>query len=393
MVRWSSSRWPVHHLIVVVQQSRTFDDLFAGYSGADAPTFGCAKDTRARLPRFGSGCPSGDSMVPLKQVAIEKDSCKRPFPYADYFRVAWDSGAMDGWSRLDRQRPFCPYTRVRRSDSRPYWLLARRFAIADDMFSSTHFGVFADQLYLIAGTSMVARNVSVVGPPIDSPWSCQAPPGSRTAILVGGRIRNTGPFPCFTQFPTMAGLFDRAGVSWKYYYDAPGPAGVFWNPFEAIKYVAEGPDWTSDMSSPATNVLSDITSGALADVSWVLSPYHDSDAPGTSGGPAWVYALFQAVNKSKYWSSSAILVVWDDAGDGTFYDNAPPPQLDLMGLGFRVPLILVSKYARRSFVSHTQYEFGSILKFIEQNWNLPYLGGSATDQRANSISNMFSFEH
>jgi hypothetical protein len=61
-------------------------------------------------------------------------------------------------------------------------------------------------------------------------------------------------------------------------------------------------------------------------------------------------------------------ILWLPKGDGTFYDNAPPPQLDLMGLGFRVPLILVSKYARRSFVSHTQYEFGSILKFIEQNW-------------------------
>ena len=86
-----------------------------------------------------------------------------------------------------------------------------------------------------------------------------------------------------------------------------------------------------------------------------------------------------------------MVVTWIDSGDGQFYDNVAPPQLDVMGLGFRVPLIAASKFAKQHYVSHVQYEFASILKFIEENWALPPLGGGATDQRANSISDMFDF--
>jgi hypothetical protein len=169
------------------------------------------------------------------------------------------------------------------------------------------------------------------------------------------------------------------------------PAGAGWSPFEAIQYVYDGEDWQRDLSSPASNVLSDIADGNLAKVSFVVSPRRECDSPEAYGGPAWVSTIVRAVRKSNYWANAAVLVFWDDEGDGLFYDNAAPPQLDVMGLGFRVPLIPVSRYAKRGYVSHTQYEFGSILKFIEQNWNLPYLGGGATDQRANSIADMFTF--
>ena len=145
------------------------------------------------------------------------------------------------------------------------------------------------------------------------------------------------------------------------------------------------------MSAPATNVLSDDAGGNLTSVSWVLSPNNASDAPGTAGGPAWVNSIIRAVEKSQYWSNTAVVVTWIDVGDGQFYDNIPPPHLDVMGLGFRAPLIVASRYAKHQFVSHTQYEFASILKFIEENWALPSLGGAATDKRANSISDMFTF--
>jgi phospholipase C len=260
------------------------------------------------------------------------------------------------------------------------------------MFASTHFGVFADLLYLIAGTTELTPTTFVVAAVGGGPWGCYAPPSERTMIFAGGRrLRPDGPYPCFNQFPTIANLFDNAGVSWKNYYDAPAPAGAGWSPFETIQYVYDGEDWQRDRSSPARNVLSDIADGNLASVAFVVSPHRESDSPGTRGGPAWVSTIVQAVRRSNYWANAAVLVLWDDEGDGLFYDNAPPPQLDFMGLGFRVPLIAVSRYAKRGYVSHTEYEFGSILKFIEQNWNLPYLGGAATDQRANSIADMFTF--
>jgi phospholipase C len=393
-IRSSLTKWPVTHLIVVIQQSRSFDDLFAGFPNADAPTSGCASGGSSKsiaLPSSGSGCPSGDTSVPLKPVSLKAAPCKDFLFFADYYQIAWNNGRMDGWNRLDRKQPLCPYTHVESSDTGPYWKLARKFAVADHMFASTRFSAYANQFYLLAGTSQVARNTFVIGPPVLTPWGCTAPPGAHAIILKHDRVLSDGPFPCFDQFPTIADPLDKAGVSWRYYYDLPGDFGTDWNAFESIKEIYEGPDWKRDMSAPATNVLSDIAGGKLTSVSWVLSPNNDSDAPGTGGGPAWVNSIVRAVERSRYWSNTAVVVTWIDPGDGQFYDNVPPPYLDVMGLGFRVPLIVASRYAKHQFVSHTQYEFAGILKFIEENWGLPLLGGGATDKRANSISDMFTF--
>ena len=94
-----------------------------------------------------------------------------------------------------------------------------------------------------------------------------------------------------------------------------------------------------------------------------------------------------AVGKSAYWKNTAIVVMWDDWGG--YYDNVPPPQLDYTSLGMRVPMIVISPYARPHYVSKTQYEFGSVLKFIEQNFGTASLG--STDARANSIGDIFNF--
>jgi phospholipase C len=111
-----------------------------------------------------------------------------------------------------------------------------------------------------------------------------------------------------------------------------------------------------------------------------------------------VASVVNAIGQSPYWNSSAIIVVWDDWGG--FYDNAPPPQLDYRGLGIRVPCLIISPYARETspthpgYVSHTQYEFGSILKFIEEVFGLARIGRlpkGYTDQRANSLMDSFDF--
>ena len=110
-------------------------------------------------------------------------------------------------------------------------------------------------------------------------------------------------------------------------------------------------------------------------------------------GPSWVASVVNAIGESSYWDSTAIVIVWDDWGG--FYDHEPPPFFDRWGgLGFRVPMIVVSPYARagtssQSYITHTQYEFGSILKFIESVWGLGQLG--TTDTRANSIVDSFDF--
>ncbi|HEU5479852.1 MAG TPA: alkaline phosphatase family protein, partial [Candidatus Tumulicola sp.] len=127
----------------------------------------------------------------------------------------------------------------------------------------------------------------------------------------------------------------------------------------------------------------------LPAVSWVIPDGVDSDHSngGQDNGPDWVASVVNAIGESSYWNSTAIIVVWDDWGG--FYDHVPPPQLDSVGLGFRVPLIVLSPYAKTGYVSHTQYEFGSILKFVESTFGLPSLG--TTDVRANNLTDAFDF--
>jgi phospholipase C len=97
--------------------------------------------------------------------------------------------------------------------------------------------------------------------------------------------------------------------------------------------------------------------------------------------------VVNAIGESSYWNSTAIVIVWDDWGG--LYDNIAPAQLGYGGLGFRVPAIIVSPYAKPGYVSTTQYEFGSILKYIENNWHMPPL--HRTDSRAVSIADCFDY--
>ncbi|MBV8498941.1 MAG: hypothetical protein JO003_06805, partial [Candidatus Eremiobacteraeota bacterium] len=104
-------------------------------------------------------------------------------------------------------------------------------------------------------------------------------------------------------------------------------------------------------------------------------------------GPSWVASIVNAIGQSAYWDSTAIVIVWDDWGG--LYDNLPPKVMDYGGLGFRVPAIIVSPYAKAGYISQTNYEFGSILRYIEDNWNLGQLGTS--DSRAASIIDCFNY--
>ena len=358
----------IENLIVVIQEDRSFDNLFAGYPNADAPM---------------KGLTSTGKYVRLRPITLKRASCSRG---DRSFQTIYDNGKMDGWNLLDPNHPLCPYTRAERSETQPYWSLAKHFVLADRMFESTHFGDFADSIYLAAGTTKIDSRTFAVGPPTNFPWGCDAPAGTETPLLKNGHVEIGGPFPCFTQFPSMANLLDKAHVSWKFYFDGVDENTPF-NPFDAISYVRTGRDWKRNMSAPTTNIFSDLSQGHLPALSWVLSPLADSDAPGNGGGPEWVKSILRATQQSRYWKHAAIVVIWNFSDDGNFYDNVAPPQLDVMGLGFRVPMIVASPYAKRGYVSHTQYEFGSILKFIEENWNLGSLG--ATDRRANSIGDVF----
>jgi phospholipase C len=102
----------------------------------------------------------------------------------------------------------------------------------------------------------------------------------------------------------------------------------------------------------------------------------------------YVTRIVNALMKSRDWESSAIFLTWDDYGG--FYDHVPPPEIDAYGYGPRVPMIVISPYAKAGYVSHYDYDFTSVLKFIEVRWNLPHL--TARDDRANAMLDCFDWD-
>jgi phospholipase C len=207
-------------------------------------------------------------------------------------------------------------------------------------------------------------------------------------------------FPCFdppiTPFDTtLADELDATQTyTWRYYAPAVGTGGYIWSAYDAISHIRNGADWGNDVISPQTNFLTDVGKGILANVTWVIPDLAESDHAGVGSkmGPSWVASVVDAVGNSQFWNSSAIFITWDDWGG--FYDEVAPPLLDYDGLGLRVPLIVISPYALapkgKHRVAHTQYEFGSLLKFAEQTFGLAPL--AASDSRANAFgADVFNF--
>ncbi len=140
----------------------------------------------------------------------------------------------------------------------------------------------------------------------------------------------------------------------------------------------------------ASQVIVNVAQGKLAGVAWVTPTCQNSDhaACGSATGPQWAAGVVNAIGESPFWNSTAIFVMWDEWGG--WYDHVPPPHLDFDGLGFRVPLLVISPFANRGYVSHVQYEHGSLLRFIEDRFGLAQM--AASDQRANSpASDCFDF--
>jgi phospholipase C len=371
----------IKHVVVIVQENRSFEQIFAGWPGADAPMYGTT---------------STGKRVALHSMRYENDQ-DLGHRFQDGI-LEWDNGKMD---RFDLNRygaaaagPLVgryAYTYLDRGEVAPYRTLAKEYVLGDRFFATEFGASFTSHQDLIAGQAKIDATHSLADWPSNEPWGCDAPRGTTTWLVDLNRtITNNGPFPCLTQYATIADSLDAAGISWKYYTQPLFTfGGEVWNAFDANSRVRHGPDWTRNIIEPDTKILTDARNGALADVTFVVPDAQWSDHPGVSfsQGPSWVGDIVNEIGRSQYWNDTAIVVVWDEWGG--FYDDAAPPQLDSVGLGMRVPLLIVSPYARRNHVSHTQYEFGSILKFIEQAFGLPSL--HATDDRANSLIDAFDF--
>jgi len=386
----------IHHIVIVVQEARTLNNLFAGWPHAYAPKMGFAQNI---------------GMVPLKSITYSED--RSMCELSPCMNLAYFGGDMNGFDANrfcklgcthypNGKRPdvgLLPYSYMDHSEIAPYREIARQYVLADNMYATEFSGDFTAHQDLIAGSTFVTADRALRDVPSSQPWGCDAPKGTRIGLW-GYPYKTIS--PCITQYPTMAELLDRSRLPWKYYVaalNASDPSGKLWNAFDAVKKIRYSSDWTKNIVSPPSQILTDAKRGALPAVSWVIPELEWSDHPSQTDdkAPSWVASVVNAIGEGPEWQSTAIIVVWSEWG-GWFDARAPyfPKRLEGTGLGFRVPLLLISPYAKQNVVIHTDYQYGSILRFIEEAFHLRGLsslgyGFVFTDSRSNSLSDSFDF--
>jgi phospholipase C len=351
----------IQHVVIIVQENRSFDNLFQGYPGADT------------VP---SGKNSLGQTITLMPVPLETQYVI-DHSFAAH-TAAYDNGKMDGF---DKEQSFGgppnpEYVYVPHSETKPYFALAKEFVVADRMFTSHVDESFVSHQYIIAGQAKAAVDL-----PSGWPWGCDGGSSDTIQTLTQQRTYGKSEVACF-DYQTIADEIDKKALTWRFYTSVLSGAGGEWSGYQAVRHIRNGPDWAKDVITPQTQFLTDVQAGTLANVTWITPTYANSDHVNTGGkgGPQWVATLVNAVGASKFWDTSAVFVMWDEWGG--LYDHVPPPYVDYDGLGMRVPLLIISPYAKKQFVSHVQYEHGSILRFIEDQFGLGRL--AASDTRANS---------
>jgi phospholipase C len=374
-------QWPIEHVVVVVQENRTVDNLFQFLPGANTQSY---------------GLNSQNQEVPLQAEDLAAP-CGFGHAYGN-FQTEYDNGQMNGFER-ETHNGTCPsnpaYAYVPQKQVQPYYTLAETYAFADDMFSSDEGPSYPGHQYIISGTSSVSEDSlnKASGNPLNPNGSasggCDSPPGTLVQVInpKGQMPKDIETFPCYQRESIMDEM-DAADVTWKYYQNTPG-AGL-WHAVDSIYSIWAKPgEMSANVITPPTQALTDIENGNLADVVWITPTDWYSDHPnGNDGsGPSWVAAIVNAIGSSSYWQNTAIFVTWDDWGG--LYDHVTPTIYNSFELGFRVPLIVVSPYAKPGYVSHVQHEYGSILHFTEEAFGLPSLG--TTDARADDLSDCFDF--
>lgn len=374
-------RQHLKHVVIIVQENRSFNNIFMGFNGATSATEGTEHD---------------GTVVRLHESSFKGSDVDHTWNDGIH---DWDNGKMDGFDTNLPGGTFA-YAYLARKYVKPYWAMASQYVLADRMFATEFGASFTAHLDLIAGTTNLSPNLAIADIPLGNPWGCDASNGTVVSAVKKDRtwLAYGGGFPCYTQFKTLADTLDAAHVSWKYYAVSNAIfGGKAWSSFASVKKVRYGPDWDANVVTPQTSVLTDAADGNLADVSWVTPSTRDSDHAGSNSdtGPSWVSAVVNAIGESPYWNDTAIVVLWDEWGG--WYDPVSPPQLDFRGLGMRVPCIVISPYAKAHYVSHTRYEFGSVLKLVEHVFGLPSLasyatGSGYTDARANSMLDVFDFK-
>ena len=386
----SAAPLPIKHIIIIMQENRSFDEYFSVYPGVN----GIPQGVRLTL--------SPDSTRTVAPY-LETNTHPQGGPHSwEAAHESYDNGKMDGfvWTSGPNAMGYYDYNML------PYyWTYASNYVLFDNFFESVLSYSLPAHLYLVAGQS--AGYVTGKAPAVFDAKTIMEelqPAGITWKYYVGttypGQFNpaamNEDPDPTdnwvignvwlnSTDDGDMGGL----GVQSLNPAAASGtPAYGLWNPLPHIAGIMNDPTLLSG-DVPGSQFYTDVKNGNLPQVSWVMpaAPVSEHPVNGPTAGEKYVVGLVNTIMQSQYWKDSAIFITWDDWGG--FYDHVPPPMIDQYGLGFRVPALLISPYARQNYVSHRLYEFSSFLTLIEDQFRLKPL--TNRDAGANSFSDEFNF--
>jgi phospholipase C len=396
---------PIKHVIFLVKENHSFDNYFGRYPGADGTTTG-------KTVQCDNGYAPGQT-IPLKDAPViyPHDLGHAFFPGM----ISIDGGKMDGFNCVPLGNDLEGYTQYGRDTLPVYWKLADRFVLADHFFTSMYGPTFPEHLYTVAAQSYgIVDNKSTADHPgnyCDDPTEFTkrfpiedlTPAEVRTIMHLEEHVTDSpaniykiesywvNTRTCI-DIKTLPDELQTAGISWKYY----ATPDVWMNALQAIRHIRFGPLWQK-VQTPET-ILTDIQNGSLPAVSWLIPPEgNPNEHPGAGvsvcEGQNWTIQYLNAIFQSKYWASTAIVIVWDDFGG--FYDHVVPPHYDVMGLGPRTPALIISPYTRAGnnpdggSVDSTTYEFSSVLRFIEELHGLNAL--TDRDAQASPLAGAFDF--
>jgi phospholipase C len=366
----AQARAKLKHVVFVLLENRSFDSVFGRFPKADGTTTAAIRG-KGKVPLLHG--------PPYSWHDIDHD-----YPSAI---TSIDGGKMDGFAAnpgADLIGDRMAFWQVDQSDIPGFWSYASHFTLGDHMFSSVPAATFPNHLYSVAAQAM-----GILTNPQNSRggWGCDSTPGTYNLRLDrNGKPVKTG--TCLT-FPNLADVLQRAHIPWAYYAAPPSDIGYLFSTLDAFSSIRHTSLWTTNVLNQSA-FEQDARAGHLPAFSWLTPTYLASSHPPFSicWSENWFVAKMNALMHGPDWASTAVFLVWDDYGG--FYDHVPPPKADTYGLlGPRVPFLVISPYARRGAVSHTTYDFASIVKTVEEIEGLAPLADR--DRAAHDVLDSFDF--
>jgi phospholipase C len=372
---------PIEHVIVIVKENHTFDNYFGTFPGAEGITT-CKLKNGTTFP-----CPHAPD--------LGRDLCHKH----DCALTDWDHGNMDGWedvSGSDQNGDHLAWAQYHEDDIPNYWQYAKHFTLGDHFFANMLGPSFPGHTFVLAAQAGWA----IGNPPTDPThpyWGCDEYSWDKVDVLQNGSCTVEGVKPCF-KIPSVPDVLP-AGVTWKFYGTNFYLLPDIWSMFDAIDGIRNGPGWANVVN--VDQFSKDIANHTLPNVVWLVDQDLDDEHPGIGSvckGENWTVGYINQIMQSDYWAKTAILFTMDDFGG--WYDHVPPPRQygcdgnTPYGLGFRLPLIVISPYAKPGFIFKEVAEQASIPKFIEKVFGAPALSTldpAAQDGQANDLLGAFDF--